>query len=84
MKSDLNAARLHLERAFYYLCGDDPFSRAARKSINVLMDEIIVVGDDSAFDFERSEPLSDKRNIEADRGFHRGKSFRGQHDPLVG
>lgn len=44
MKSDLSAAHLHLERAFYYLCGNDQFSRQARRSINALMDGILSVG----------------------------------------
>ena len=44
MKSDLGAARLHLERAFYYLCGDDQFSRQARRSIEELMDELLSAG----------------------------------------
>ena len=84
MKSDLSAARLHLERAYYYLCGDDQFSREARKSIDALMDGVIAVGDSSAPEFKPSGPLSNQRKVEGDRGFHRGKSFPGQFDRLVG
>ncbi len=76
MKSDLSAARLHLERAFYYLCGNDQFSREARKSIVALMDGVIAI--------EPSEPLSHKREVEGDRRLHRGKSLPGQLDRLVG
>ncbi len=65
MKSDLKAARFHLERAFYYLCGDDAFSGQMRKSVDTLMDEI-------AFSDSRDHAFEDvgDRRREASRAGH--------------
>jgi hypothetical protein len=40
MNSDYAAARLHLERAFDYLRGNDDISRNAREAIDLLIEAV--------------------------------------------
>ncbi|WP_274630260.1 hypothetical protein [Arvimicrobium flavum] len=43
MKSDLFAARQHLEKAFDCLSGDDELGRRAREALGIILDAIAVV-----------------------------------------
>ncbi len=42
MKSDFSAARLHLDRAYDYLRGDDPKSREICEALNMLIEAVAV------------------------------------------
>lgn len=40
LTSDFSAARVHLERAYYYLRGDDETSRAACDTLDLLIETV--------------------------------------------
>ena len=42
MTSDFAAARVHLDRAYHYLQGDDEISRNARQRLDLLLEAIIM------------------------------------------
>lgn len=42
MTSDFSAARVHLDRAYDYLCGDDPMSRRGREALDLLIEAVAV------------------------------------------
>ena len=44
MKSDFSAARIHLDRAYHYLRGDDGISRRACHAIDELL-ELVIIAD---------------------------------------
>jgi hypothetical protein len=70
MKSDLAAARLHLERAFYYLCGDDRFSQNARTTIDAMMDQIVAPEKAHAAGFGSADRLCEDGKVELPRELH--------------
>ncbi|AZN98107.1 MAG: hypothetical protein EOQ42_31050 [Mesorhizobium sp.] len=42
MTSDFSAARVHLDRAYHYLRGDDPMSRRGREALDLLIEAVAV------------------------------------------
>ncbi|RWB36783.1 MAG: hypothetical protein EOR30_31950 [Mesorhizobium sp.] len=42
MTSDFSAARVHLDRAYHYLRGDDPMSRRGREALDLLIEVVAV------------------------------------------
>lgn len=42
MTSDFSAARVHLDRAYHYLRGDDPISRRGREALDLLLEAVTV------------------------------------------
>lgn len=42
MSSDFAAARVHLDRAYHYLQGNDEISRNARDALDIVMEAVIV------------------------------------------
>ncbi|MER9858607.1 hypothetical protein NKJ54_30990 [Mesorhizobium sp. M0098] len=40
MTSDFSAARVHLERAYDYLCGDAPMSQRGREALDLIIEAI--------------------------------------------
>jgi len=40
LTSDFSAARLHLERAYHYLCGNDETSRSACEALDLLIETV--------------------------------------------
>ncbi|MER9438683.1 hypothetical protein [Mesorhizobium sp. M0618] len=42
MISDFSAARVHLDRAYDYLCGDDPMSQRGREALDLLIEAVAV------------------------------------------
>ncbi|RUV61598.1 MAG: hypothetical protein E5V25_00765 [Mesorhizobium sp.] len=42
MTSYFSAARVHLDRAYHYLRGDDPMSRRGREALDLLIEAVAV------------------------------------------
>ncbi|RWP94077.1 hypothetical protein [Mesorhizobium sp.] len=42
MTSDFSAARVHLDRAYHYLRGEDPMSRRGREALDLLIEAVAV------------------------------------------
>ena len=42
MNSDFSAARVHVDRAYHYLRGDDPMSRRGREALDRLIEAVAV------------------------------------------
>lgn len=42
MTSDFSAARVHLDRAYHYLRGDDEMSRRGREALDLLIEAVAV------------------------------------------
>ncbi|WP_244750049.1 MULTISPECIES: hypothetical protein [Phyllobacteriaceae] len=42
MTSDFSAARVHLDRAYHYLRGDDPMSQRGREALDLLIEAVVV------------------------------------------
>ncbi|MER9572722.1 hypothetical protein NKI77_26625 [Mesorhizobium opportunistum] len=42
MTSDFSAARVHLDRAYDYLRGDDPMSQRGREALDLLIEAVAV------------------------------------------
>ncbi|MCA0045948.1 hypothetical protein LB577_03095 [Mesorhizobium sp. B283B1A] len=40
MKSDFSAARVHLDRAYHYLGGDDPMSQTGREALDAIIEAV--------------------------------------------
>ncbi|WP_258597584.1 hypothetical protein [Mesorhizobium sp. AR07] len=40
MTSDFSAARVHLDRAYHYLRGDDPMSQRGREALDLLIEAV--------------------------------------------
>jgi len=69
MKSDYSAARQHLERAFYYLCGEDEFSQQARRMITGLMDGTLLARMDGVSEIKSTRLSVDDQKVTT-RGLH--------------
>jgi len=72
MNSDFAMARHHLERAYYYLCGDDDVSGNARTEIDTLMDDLLRLPQPALSEVRRRDP----RGLEAEYQTGAGASSR--------